>query len=805
MSNHLSILGGPESRRSFLKKATSATAALAAMNQGALPARNEGPRPNPAGAIARPTGPPWYRRALRWGQTNITERDPTRYDIAWWRKYWKRTAVQGVIINAGGIVAYYPSRFPLHRRAAYLGDRDLFGDVVRAAREDKLAVLARMDSNRAHEEFYRAHPDWFAVDAAGKPHRAGELFVACIHGPYYEEWIPDLLREIIDRYRPDGFTDNSWSGLGRGEICYCEHCRRKFHERTGGDLPRERPWDDPVWREWVRWNYARRLELWDFNNAVTRAAGGPDCLWIGMNSGSVSAQGASFRDLKEICARAEILLLDHQARGDAGGFQQNGETGKLIHGLLGWDKPAPESMALYQAGKPTFRLSAKPAAEARLWMIEGFAGGILPWWHHVGAWQEDRRAYRTAEPLMRWHRANEEFLINRRPVATVGVVWSQQNTDFHGRDDADLLVDQPWRGMVQALVRARIPYLPVHADHVERDAADFSLLVLPNLAAMTDTHLAAVRGFVERGGGLLATGQTSLCNEWGEARPDYALADLFRAQRSQPIDPGHESNRRRWANETRHTYLRLMPENDRSGAEVSPTPRDDASTVKRPITQAGGGVESPAQSARPTGAQGRHPVLRGFEDTDILPFGGVLEPLKTDPGATVLLTFVPSFPIYPPETAWMREPRTDIPGLILDDPSQRGRVVFLPADLDRRFARDNLPDHGDLLANLVRWAACDNVPLTVEGAGLVDCHLYHQPGRLIVHLVNLTNAGTWRQPVHELIAVGPFRVTVTLPGDVPGRRLRSLVSGRRIPGRSDRSRVVFELKSILDHEVIVIA
>ena len=37
---------------------------------------------------------PWYRRAYRWGQTNITEKDPEQYDIAWWREYWKRTEVQ---------------------------------------------------------------------------------------------------------------------------------------------------------------------------------------------------------------------------------------------------------------------------------------------------------------------------------------------------------------------------------------------------------------------------------------------------------------------------------------------------------------------------------------------------------------------------------------------------------------------------------------------------------------------------------------------------------------------------------------
>ena len=73
------------------------------------------------------THEPWYRRTTRWGQTNLNELDPVGYDAGWWRDYWRRTRVQGVIVNAGGIVAYYPSRFELHCRAAHLGDRDLFG------------------------------------------------------------------------------------------------------------------------------------------------------------------------------------------------------------------------------------------------------------------------------------------------------------------------------------------------------------------------------------------------------------------------------------------------------------------------------------------------------------------------------------------------------------------------------------------------------------------------------------------------------------------------------------------------------
>ena len=104
-------------------------------------------------------------------------------------------------------------------------------------------------------------------------------------------------------------------------------------------------------------------------------------------------------------------------------------------------------MAMYQAGRPTFRLASKPAPEARMWMLNGIAGGIQPWWHMVSSFHEDRRMYQTPGSVMKWHKENEQFLINRNPVATVGVVWSQQNTDFYGRDNAEELVELPWRGI----------------------------------------------------------------------------------------------------------------------------------------------------------------------------------------------------------------------------------------------------------------------------------------------------------------------------------------------------------------------
>lgn len=692
-----------------------------------------------------------------------------------------------VIINAGGIVAYYPSKFPLHHRAEFLGGRDLFGELTKAAHDDGIFVMARMDSNRTAEDFFQAHPDWFARDAEGKPYRAADKYIACINSAYYDEYLPGVLREIIDRSHPDGFTDNSWAGLGRESICYCGNCTRKFEAKTGQALPRKADWDDPAYREWIMWSYARRIEVWELNNRTTRGAGGPDCIWAGMNSGSVTSQARSFRDLREICKRADIMMLDHQRRDDDTGFQQNGDTGKRVHGLLGWDKVVPESMAMYQSGPGYYRVASKPAAEARMWMIVGIAGGIQPWWHHVGAYHEDRRMYRTAEPVMRWWKANEPYLINRMPVATVGLVWSQRNTDFFGRDNAGELVDAPYTGFMHALIRARIPYVPTHIDDIEAQRANVKLIILANVGALSNSQADSIRRFVERGGSLFATGQTSLYHEWGDPRPDFALAEMFGAHHVGDVPRLRTGRSRDGAggpggafapSPSGHTYLRLSPELRAR-------------------------VDGPKAGDEPNPAGTRHPVLSGFEETDILPFGGTLGPLDVESAASVPLTLVPAFPTYPPETAWMREPKSDIPGLVLSEHGP-SRVAFMPADVDRRYGREHLPDHARLLANIVRWASGGDIPLAIEGAGLVDCHLYEQSGRMILHLVNLTSEATWRAPLDELIRIGPLKVKVRLSSNMTKARARLLVSGTERAVAVANGAANMEIDSILDHELVVI-
>jgi hypothetical protein len=455
-------------------------------------------------------------------------------------------------------------------------------------------------------------------------------------------------------------------------------------------------------------------------------------------------------------------MLDWQARRTGEGFQTNATAGKIVHGVLGWDKLVPESTALYLGPtRPMFRKAAKPEAEARLWVVSGMAAGIQPWWHHLGASQEDRRQLRTAERLSQWHAENEAYLVDRTPIATVGVAWSDTNIDWYGRGESMTRAVAPFAGMAEVLGLHRIPWRAVHADYVARDAPELDVLVLPNLAAMSDAQCGAVRRFVEGGGGLVATGETSLYDEEGRRRGDFALADL-------PV--AHATGEHRgsfdgpaaspWASGEGHSYLRMIA----------------------------GAIRTPA--------------LEGFEGTDILPFGGRVEVVQPGAGTEVPLTFVPDSPQSPPENVWMREPRTAIPALVLR--AGRGRVAYLPADVDRCFGRDRIPDHGRLIANLVRWASRRPMPVEVEGPGLLDVSLYRQPGRLVLHVVNLTNPAAFRPYATDLYPAGPLRVRVARPSDLTPARARRLVAGGESPCAIEGDWITLRLEQILDHEVVIL-
>ena len=55
----------------------------------------------------------------------------------------------------------------------------------------------------------------------------------------------------------------------------------------------------------------------------------------------------------------------------------------------------------------------------------------------------------------------------------------------------------------------------------------YKVLILPNAAALSNEQVTTIRQFVQDGGGLVATCETSLFDELGHPRSNFALSDLF--------------------------------------------------------------------------------------------------------------------------------------------------------------------------------------------------------------------------------------------------------------------------------------
>jgi hypothetical protein len=335
------------------------------------------------------------------------------------------------------------------------------------------------------------------------------------------------------------------------------------------------------------------------------------------------------------------------------------------------------------------------------------------------------------------------------------MVYSQQTAQFYGGDRARQKVEDHTLGYYQALIEARIPFEMVHDrllddEHVSR----FKVLIFPNIAALSDPQCRQIREFVQRGGSVVATYETSLYDEWGVRRSDFGLASLFGASFAGGLDA-----------RMMNSYLRL---------------------------------ETDPQTGR------RHPLLAGLEDAERIINGVSRIYTKTNTDyRNPPLTLIPSYPDLPMEEVYMRVPKTDIPAVFARQAGS-GRVVYFPWDIDRTFWEILAVDHGKLLRNAVEWAANEPRPVLVEGPGMLDVTAWQQKDSMTVHLVNLTNPMTMKGPIREFIPVAAQQVRIRLPQGRKARRVQLLVSGQTPRTQESGGEVRLTVPSILDHEVVAI-
>ena len=476
----------------------------------------------------------------------------------------------------------------------------------------------------------------------------------------------------------------------------------------------------------------------------------PDASYIANAGGGA----LSDLDMKTIADLAPTMVADRQSRRGIMAPWANGKNGKEYRATMGSKAIA----GMFNVGiddEHRWKDSVQNGDEIRLWVADGIAQGLRPWFIKFNAKPVDRRWLPVVKEMFAWHYGNENYLRNLRPLARVGLVYSQQSALYYGGEQAREKIEEPGLGFYQALVEARIPFEMVHDRCLDDEhLAQFRTLILPNIAALSDAQCANLRAFVERGGGLVATYQTSLFDEWGVERKDFGLASLFGAS---------------YAGKTQETMLNSYMSLEKDSA-----------------------------------AGAWHPLLRGFEDAGrIINAVNQVEVTSADPNRFTPLRIVPSYPDLPMESVFTRPGGTQLPGVYLRRVGN-GRVVYFPGDLDRTFWQVLAVDHGMLLRNAVEWATNEAPPVKVEGQGILDVAVWEQKDSMTLHLVNLTNPMMWKGPVREIVPVPAQKIALRIPSGRRVRRVQLLVAAREVPYRRDNDVIHLETPSIGLHEVVAV-
>ena len=681
-------------------------------------------------------------RAGRSSHAQVEDDPWQKFDPAFWLDYFKRTKSDAVCLSGGGCVAYYPTQIPFHHRSQWLGDRDVLGELVTGCRKLGMVVIARTDPHATYDDVAAAHSDWIAVTADGQPRRhwaSPEMWVTCGLGPYNFDFMTDVKKEIMSRYRVDGIFINRWDGSG---MCYCEHCRKNFKDASGFELPRTNNPQDPGRRAYILWRQQRLFDLWQTWDQAVRKINPYSCVIPNTGGGATSSL-----DMKKIGELAPTLMADRQARSGLMAPWAIGKNAKEYRAALGM-KPIVGIFSVGLEEPERWKDSVQNGAEIRLWVADLVANGMRPWFTKFGGVLHDERWLKPVEDTYRRLAGWEKYLRNVQPIARVAVVYSQQSNWFGASRD-----EGPVNGWYQALIEARIPFELVHdrlldAAHVSQ----FKTLILPNIAALSDAQCDQLRAFVNNGGSVIATYETSLCDEWGVRRKDFGLADLFGV-----------SWKGRTEGPMQNSYLRLEHDTARG-----------------------------------------HPLLRGLEDAPRI-VNGVwrLEVGPNEKFAPVPVTLIPSYPDLPMEKVYPRVEKTDIAEVFLRE-SGKGRVVYFPWDIDRTFWEVLSVDHFKLLRNAVEWATNEAPPVSVSGVGVLDVTAWRQKNSLTVHLVNLTNPMMMKGPLRELIPVGEQTVSLQLPEGVRVSRVHLLAADKK-PHYTQRGRELqVVVPSILDHEIVAV-
>lgn len=638
--------------------------------------------------------------------------------------------------------AYYPSDVMPH--APGLRRRDIVAEF--AAECERRSIVLGIYSNSMYVEQALATDAW-STRIAGEPltirEKRRRLVSQCHLSPYYDKWL-DATREIVARYTPAFYYVDCFQ-LMPG--CTCPFCRRRLRRDLGlAAVPKPRSRNLATYHRWIeRTNLACAKRAFD---AVRETHPQTLVVW---NRGQFWGQAGQFPE-------------ESRAFSTAVGDGYHVEAAVRFYGERFFHVDE-QTMIADAVGTPIFtwieypRMPwshlASPPTETRIKAAKVFANGSSPMmWSYPAAPLGDQRGLAGVARVYKLAAGHADLFDNTSPVADTAVLFSTSTSRWYPRDDRTATVSaavappvdysHEFSGTLEALLLSHTAAKVVLEDD---DFGGVHVLFLPNTACLSDQLCKKVRRFVRAGGGLVATYETSLYDETGARRDDFALADVFGAsfERHGPqcsfAETGVDGG---WI----AAYMQLTAKSDLFG-------------------------DLPGDFRFPVGGKTLH--VRPKRSAAVP--AGLAEPTR----------YYCDFPGKP----------TRHPGVVVRSYG-KGTCVYLPWQAGRACEDHGLADVQRLVSAAARFVRRRPPLLETDLPDTVTVTLRRvRSGDVLIHLVNLST-----DPAREVCAVAPAaKASITLRLPRVGKA-RALVAAKMLKTRRTGRALRISLPAIGPHEVI---